>query len=73
MLSDIFIEPFADMIRAPDFLMQVLWEGLVSGVLYALIALGFVLICRSSRIFNFGQGSSAPGPSWALAPMPATS
>ncbi len=56
MLSDIFIEPFADMIRAPDFLMQVLWEGLVSGVLYALIALGFVLICRSSRIFNFAQG-----------------
>ncbi len=30
------------MIRAPVFLMQVLWEGLVSGVLYALIALGFV-------------------------------
>ena len=36
--------------------MQVLWEGLVSGVLYALIALGFVLIFRSSRIFNFAQG-----------------
>ena len=33
-----------------------LWEGLVSGVLYALIALGFVLIYRSSRIFNFAQG-----------------
>ncbi len=31
-------------------------EGLVSGVLYALIALGFVLIFRSSRIFNFAQG-----------------
>ena len=36
--------------------MQVLWEGLVSGVLYALIALGFVLIYKSSRIFNFAQG-----------------
>ncbi|WP_421859350.1 branched-chain amino acid ABC transporter permease [Oricola sp.] len=44
------------MIAAPDFLLQVLWEGLVSGVLYALIALGFVLIFRSSRIFNFAQG-----------------
>jgi branched-chain amino acid transport system permease protein len=55
-LSKIFIEPFADMVAAPDFLMQVLWEGLVSGVLYALIALGFVLIYRSSRIFNFAQG-----------------
>jgi len=56
MLSEIFVEPFADMVAAPDFLMQVIWEGLVSGVLYALIALGFVLIFRSSRIFNFAQG-----------------
>ena len=56
MLSDIFINPFVDMWQAPDFLLQVLWEGLVSGVLYALIALGFVLIFRSSRIFNFAQG-----------------
>lgn len=56
MLNDIFIKPFADMAAAPDFLLQVLWEGLVSGILYALIALGFVLIFRSSRIFNFAQG-----------------
>jgi branched-chain amino acid transport system permease protein len=55
-LNKVFVEPFADMFAAPDFLMQVLWEGLVSGVLYALIALGFVLIYRSSRIFNFAQG-----------------
>ncbi|EPX76734.1 Branched-chain amino acid ABC transporter, permease protein [Salipiger mucosus DSM 16094] len=55
-LNEIFITPFVDMAEAPDFLMQVLWEGLVSGVLYALIALGFVLIYRSSRIFNFAQG-----------------
>ncbi|AXI56319.1 High-affinity branched-chain amino acid transport system permease protein LivH (plasmid) [Pseudoseohaeicola sp. NH-UV-7] len=56
MLKDIFVTPFIDMVEAPDFLMQVLWEGLVSGILYALIALGFVLIYRSSRIFNFAQG-----------------
>jgi len=55
-LKSILITPFVDMVEAPDFLMQVLWEGLVSGVLYALIALGFVLIFRSSRIFNFAQG-----------------
>jgi branched-chain amino acid transport system permease protein len=55
-LEDILVKPFADMIQAPDFLLQVLWEGLVSGVLYALIALGFVLIFKSSRIFNFAQG-----------------
>ena len=55
-LNSIFVEPFADMAGAPDFLLQVLWEGLVAGVLYALIALGFVLIYKSSRIFNFAQG-----------------
>jgi len=52
----ILVKPFADMVSAPDFLMQVLWEGLVSGVLYALIALGFVLIFKASRVFNFAQG-----------------
>jgi branched-chain amino acid transport system permease protein len=56
MLNQIFVKPFVDMVSAPDFLLQVVWEGLVSGVLYALIALGFVLIYKSSRIFNFAQG-----------------
>ncbi len=55
-LTKVFVAPFADMISAPDFFLQVIWEGLVSGVLYSLIALGFVLIFRSSRIFNFAQG-----------------
>jgi branched-chain amino acid transport system permease protein len=39
-----------------DFLIQVIWEGLVAGVLYALIALGFVLIFKASGVFNFAQG-----------------
>jgi branched-chain amino acid transport system permease protein len=56
LLNAILLKPFADMAAAPDFLLQVLWEGLVAGVLYALIALGFVLIYKSSRIFNFAQG-----------------
>lgn len=55
-IHPILIKPFQDMAEAPDFLLQVLWEGIVSGVLYALIALGFVLIFKSSRIFNFAQG-----------------
>lgn len=55
-IHPILIKPFADMVSAPDFLVQVLWEGIVSGVLYALIALGFVLIFKSSRILNFAQG-----------------
>jgi len=32
------------------------WEGFVSGILYALIALGFVLIFKASGVFNFAQG-----------------
>ena len=44
------------MVQAPDLLVQTLWEGLVSGVLYALIALGFVLIFKASGVFNFAQG-----------------
>ncbi|MFT0891879.1 branched-chain amino acid ABC transporter permease [Pseudochelatococcus sp. G4_1912] len=55
-LYSIFVEPFAQMVSAPDLLVQTLWEGLVSGVLYALIALGFVLIFKASGVFNFAQG-----------------
>ena len=35
-LNSVLVKPFVDMAAAPDFLIQVLWEGLVSGVLYAL-------------------------------------
>ena len=56
MLYKIFLDPFVQMASAPDLLVQTLWEGLVSGVLYALIALGFVLIFKASGVFNFAQG-----------------
>jgi len=56
LLNGIFIAPFVQMADAPDFLVQVLWEGFVSGILYALIALGFVLIFKASGVFNFAQG-----------------
>jgi len=52
----ILIDPFMQMAASPDLLVQTLWEGLVSGVLYALIALGFVLIFKASGVFNFAQG-----------------
>ena len=55
-LYKIFIDPFEQMVSAPDLLAQTVWEGLVSGVLYALIALGFVLIFKASGVFNFAQG-----------------
>jgi branched-chain amino acid transport system permease protein len=56
MLYKIFLDPFVQMASAPDLLVQTLWEGLVYGVLYALIALGFVLIFKASGVFNFAQG-----------------
>jgi branched-chain amino acid transport system permease protein len=56
LLYKIFIDPFVQMGLAPDLLIQTLWEGLVGGVLYALIALGFVLIFKASGVFNFAQG-----------------
>jgi branched-chain amino acid transport system permease protein len=55
-LYQVFIDPFVQMGTAPDLLVQTLWEGLVAGVLYALIALGFVLIFKASGVFNFAQG-----------------
>ena len=55
-LYQVFVDPFIQMGNAPDLLIQVVWEGFVSGILYALIALGFVLIFKASGIFNFAQG-----------------
>lgn len=55
-LYNVFIDPFAQMGGAPDFFLQVVWEGFVTGILYALIALGFVLIYKASGVFNFAQG-----------------
>jgi branched-chain amino acid transport system permease protein len=39
--------------------MEVFLNGLMSGVLYALVALGFVLIYKASGIFNYAQGVMA--------------
>ncbi|NOC84619.1 branched-chain amino acid ABC transporter permease [Ruegeria sp. HKCCD6428] len=41
------------------FAMEVILNGLMAGVLYALVALGFVLIYKASGIFNYAQGVMA--------------
>ena len=41
------------------FAMEVFLNGLMAGVMYALVALGFVLIFKASGIFNFAQGVMA--------------
>ncbi|MEK0417289.1 MAG: hypothetical protein RI949_1295 [Pseudomonadota bacterium] len=40
-----------------QFFMEVLVGGLLSGIMYALVALGFVLIYKASGVFNFAQGA----------------
>jgi branched-chain amino acid transport system permease protein len=56
LIYDVFVDPFVTMVSLPDLFVQTIWEGLVAGVLYALIALGFVLIFKASGVFNFAQG-----------------
>src|SRR5712671_2697558 len=38
-------------------ILETLIGGLLTGVLYALVALGFVLIFKASGVFNFAQGA----------------
>jgi branched-chain amino acid transport system permease protein len=40
-----------------DFFIETLVGGLLAGVMYSLVAIGFVLIYKASRVFNFAQGS----------------
>ena len=39
------------------FFMEVIVNGLLTGILYSLVALGFVLIFKASGVFNFAQGA----------------
>ena len=49
--------PLALGLSAPGFWVEVLLGGLMAGVLYSLVALGFVLIFKASGVFNFAQGA----------------
>jgi branched-chain amino acid transport system permease protein len=40
-----------------NFFFEVLIGGLLSGVMYSLVAIGYVLIYKSSGVFNFAQGA----------------
>ncbi len=55
-LQDIFVLPFVDMAEAPEFFAEVVIGGLMAGIMYSLVALGFVLIFKASGVFNFAQG-----------------
>ncbi len=49
--------PLATGASAPGFYVEVLLGGLMTGVLYSLIAMGFALIFKASGVFNFAQGA----------------
>ena len=56
-LHAMLVDPFAQMWDNPEFLLEVVIGGLLSGVLYSLVALGYVLIYKASGVFNFAQGT----------------
>src|SRR5574340_11265 len=56
LLYAVLVGPFRDMAGSPAFLVEVLVGGVFSGLLYSLVALGFVLIFKASGVFNFAQG-----------------
>ena len=56
LLHGVFVAPFADMAQHPAFLAEVLFGGIAAGLMYSLVALGFVLIFKASGVFNFAQG-----------------
>jgi branched-chain amino acid transport system permease protein len=49
--------PLATGASAPGFWVEVVLGGLMTGVLYSLVALGFALIFKASGVFNFAQGA----------------
>ena len=53
----VLVAPFADMVASPAFLVEVLIGGIAAGLMYSLVALGFVLIFKASGVFNFAQGA----------------
>lgn len=55
-LYKVTIGPFVEMFTYPQFFLEVAIGGLQSGVMYSLVALGFVLIYKASGVFNYAQG-----------------
>ncbi len=49
--------PLATGASEPGFYVEVLLGGLMTGVLYSLVAMGFALIFKASGVFNFAQGA----------------
>jgi branched-chain amino acid transport system permease protein len=50
-------DPLKEIWSFPIFFVEVVIGGLLTGVMYSLVALGFVLIFKASGVFNFAQGA----------------
>jgi len=61
--------PLATGASAPGFYIEVLLGGLMTGVLYSLVAMGFALIFKASGVFNFAQGTMVLFAALAVARM----
>ena len=56
-LNAILVSPIIEIYEYPLFFLEVVIGGLLAGVMYSLVALGFVLIFKASGVFNFAQGA----------------
>src|SRR3989338_4554480 len=56
LLWAVAVAPFKDMAGSPAFFVEVVLGGVAAGLMYSLVALGFVLIFKASGVFNFAQG-----------------
>jgi branched-chain amino acid transport system permease protein len=57
LLYAVLVAPFKDMAGSPTFFAEVFLGGIATGLMYSLVALGFVLIFKASGVFNFAQGT----------------
>jgi branched-chain amino acid transport system permease protein len=55
-LQQVLVGPLRDIGSSPAFFGEVVIGGILAGMLYSLVALGFVLIFKASGVFNFAQG-----------------
>jgi branched-chain amino acid transport system permease protein len=55
-LGAVVLGPLSDIAGNPRFFAEVVLGGIFAGLLYSLVALGFVLIFKASGVFNFAQG-----------------
>jgi len=56
LLRGVLVAPFAEHGGQSDLPHEVLFGGVAAGLMYSLVALGFVLIFKASGVFNFAQG-----------------